>query len=143
MLHQTAALVLLTASLVGCANPPQQSTEISVAAVQAVYVEVAADIYVSEALVAVPPAHDYWVKLALSGDAGEDVTAMARVPATLALAAGDTVSVALEPPLLGDDGRGGKRQPRVLDVISSGALAQAGAAALPTALARFLEPDAR
>jgi hypothetical protein len=141
MLHQTARLALLTASLVGCANSVQQSPDISVAAVQAVYVEVASDIYVSEALLAAPPAHDYWVKLAVSADQGQGITTMARVPAKLVLAAGDTVSVALEPLLMGDDALSVKRQHRVLDLINSGALAQAGPPPLAAALARVLEPD--
>lgn len=142
MLHYTLALVLFTAGLVGCADPAPRSDAISLAAVQAVYVEVAADIYVSESLLATPAAHDYWVKVALSADPGQSITTMARVPATLVLAAGDTVSVALAPPLLGDDGLNINRRHRVLDVISSGALAQAGPPALPTALAHFLAPDA-
>ena len=141
MLHQTAALALATAGLVGCASPALTPAEISVAAVQAVYVEVASDIYVSARLLAAPPAQDYWVKVVLPAELGQDITTMARVPATLVLAAGDTVSVALEPMLTRDDTTTVKRPNRVLDVLSTGTLAQASTRALPTAIARFLEPD--
>ncbi len=79
--------------------------ERSVAAVQAVYVEVASDIYVSERLLAAPPAQDSCVKVVLPAGRGQDVTTMARVPAKRVLAAGDTVTV--------------KRPTRVLDLIST------------------------
>ena len=140
MFHQTVALVLLTASLVGCATPIASSQETGVASVQAVYVEVASDIYVSERLLAATPARDYWVKVALPDSQGQDITTMARVPARLVLAAGDTVSVALEPmPALGDTTTV-KRPNRVLDRISTSTLAQASTRPLPTSIERLLTP---
>ena len=141
MLHQTAALALVTAGLVGCASAAPTPDEISVAAVQAVYVEVAADIYVSARLLTAPPAQDYWVKVVLPDGRGQDITTMARVPATLVLAAGDTVTVALEPMLTSDDTVTVKHPTRVLDVISTGTLAQASPRALPTAIENLLTTD--
>ena len=141
MLHQTAALALVTAGLVGCATAAPTPDETSVAAVQAVYIEVASDIYVSARLLAAPPAQDYWVKVVLPAGRGQDITTMARVPATLVLAAGDTVSVALEPVLTRDDTVTVKRPTRVLDLISTGTLAQASTPPLPAAIERLLTTD--
>ncbi len=50
------------------------SPETGVASVQAVYVEVASDIYVSERRLAASTAQDYWVKLTLADDHGQDIT---------------------------------------------------------------------
>ncbi len=141
MFHRTAALVLVTTGLVGCASAAPTPDTISVAAVQAVYVEVASDLYVSARLLAAPPAQDYWVKVVLPAGQGQDITTMARVPATLVLTAGDTVSVALEPLLTRDDTVTIKRPNRVLDVISTGTLAQAGPPPLPAAIERLLTTD--
>lgn len=143
MFHQTAVVIFLTVGLAGCAMPSSSSREIGVAAVQAVYVEVAANIYVSEHLLAAPPARDYWVKVALPDGQGQDITTMARVPAALMLAAGDTVSIALEPSLSRDDNNAVARPSRVLDRISSGALAQTATRPLPSVLERFLAPEMR
>jgi len=64
----------LSAGLIGCATPVFSSRETGIASVQAVYVEVASDIYVSERLLAAPPSQDYWVKLTLPDDHGQDIT---------------------------------------------------------------------
>ena len=140
MFHHIAALTLVTAGLIGCATPVFPSRETGVASVQAVYVEVAPDIYVSERLLAAPPSQNYWVKLTLADDHGQDITTMAQVPARLVLTAGDTVSVALAPMPGHNDTATIKRPNRVLDVISTGTLAQANTASLPPSIARFLAP---
>ena len=140
MIHHSAALMLVTTGLIGCAAPVFPSRETGVASVQAVYVEVASDIYVSERLLAAPPAQDYWVKLTLPDEQGQNITTMAQVPARLVLTSGDTVSVALEPLPGHNDTVTVKRPNRVLDVISTRALAQANSAPLPPSIARFLAP---
>ena len=66
---------------------------------------------------------------------------MLHQAAAFVLAAGDTASVALEPMLTRDDTVTIKRPNRVLDVISTGTLAQAGTPPLPTAIERLLTTD--
>ncbi len=140
MFHQSLALMLVTAGLAGCATPDSSSQRTEVASVQAVYVEVASDIYVSERLLAAAPAEDYWVKLALPDGQGQDTTTMARVPAQLVLAAGDTVSVALAPMPGHGDSVAVKRPNRVLDVINTRTLAQTNTPPLPASIERLLLP---
>ena len=123
MLRHSFALALLAATLGGCASSTPRPQDTAIAAVQAVYVEVAPDIYVSEKLLASAPTRDYWVKIAMTGTAGD--TSMARVPASLRLVAGDQVAVEVAPPPTRDPLSPSRRANRVLDILSHGALAQA------------------
>lgn len=123
MFRHTFALSLLSIALAGCASSGTHPDNTAIAAVQAVYVEVAPDIYVSERLLAAPPARDYWVKVAITDTEGAGSTAMALVPATLRLAAGDQVAVAVAAPPARDGSLTARRAYRVLDRLSHGALA--------------------
>lgn len=134
MLRPIIAFTLLVTGLVGCATSAPSQTPRTTASVQAVYVEVASDIYVSERLLAATPTRDYWVKVALG-----DSSAMALVPAALEVAAGDTVGVALAP-LAARDGETPLRpRNRVTDIVSRGVLAQAPTRAAPDLIDHYLE----
>lgn len=122
MFRHTIALCLLSATLIGCASSTTRPGNTAIAAVQAVYVEVAPDIYVSERLLSAPPAHDYWVKVAITDTEAAGSTAMALVPATLRLAAGDQVAVAVAAPPPRGGSSSARRAHRVLDRLSHGTL---------------------
>ena len=131
------ALALCAVGLAGCATSPN-SPHTTIAAVQAVYVEVAPDIYVSEQLMTTAPNSDYWVKLTLNGPDPAAGTTMARVPASLRLAAGDQVAVDVAPLAARADDAPQRRASRVVDIVTHGALAQAPAAPAGDVIARYL-----
>ena len=143
MYRHTIALSLLSATLAGCTSSATRPGNTAIAAVQAVYVEVAPDIYVSERLLTAPPARDYWVKVAITDSEAAGSTAMALVPATLRLAAGDQVAVAVAALPARDGSLTARRTHRVLDRLSHGALA-ASATRPPTDLIdRYLSASAK
>lgn len=142
MLRPSFRLTLLCAALTGCAGTATQSDQTAIAAVQAVYMEVAPDIYVSEKLLSAPPSHDYWVKLTMSNGEGADTTRMARVPASLHLAAGDQVAVEMATPLTADMNSTPRRANRVRNLLSHGALAAADTPPRGDVIDRYLSDSA-
>ncbi len=124
MFRQFFVLALLSSAIAGCTSAAPRRHDTAIGAVQAVYVEVAPDIYVSERLLAAPPTQDYWVKVAISGTDTVGDTAMALVPAAMRLAAGDQVAVEVVAPLSRDPAMPTRRANRVRNLLRHGALAQ-------------------
>lgn len=139
MLRLSLCLILLSVALSGCANSVPRAHDTGIGAVQAVYVEVAPDIYVSERLLSVPPTRDYWVKLALNDDA--EHTTMALVPAALRLAAGDQVAVDLDTQWGDDADTVERHRNRVRDRLSRGALTHIEARPQGDVIDRYLSAN--
>ena len=138
MYRQLLVLALLSSAVAGCTSAVPRRHDTAIGAVQAVYVEVAPDIYVSERLLAAPPTQDYWVKVAISGTDTAGDTAMALVPAALRLAAGDEVSVDVVAPLSRDPAMLTRRANRVRDLLHHGALAQSATQPHSDVIDRYL-----
>ncbi len=138
MLLDRYALALCAVGLTGCATSPTTPHATTIAAVQAVYVEVAPDIYVSERLMATPPSADYWVKLTLTGPSETTSATMALVPASLSLAVGDQVAVDVAPLPARAADQTRRRASRVVDILTHAALAQASAVSRGDVIDRYL-----
>ena len=119
MFRHALYLFVASVALAGCASAPDHRHGNATGAVAAVYVEVAPDIYVSERLMATTPSRDYWVKVTID----DAQSTMARVPASLRLAAGDQVAMQLAEATPRDGERHGRAANRVLERLSQGALA--------------------
>ena len=113
------ALALLSiGSLCSCAGMEADSRAPQIGAVEAVLIEVAPSIFIAAPLLAGDRKRDLWAQVRLPSDFDRSRRTLARVPSTLTVVAGDTVSVERAAPMVLDGPGLRSHHPNVVSVIA-------------------------